>query len=104
MCKIAKATTSKEAWKILEAEFGARGSDMQQHVMSTTKKSVVDLRVNEQDSERKTELGESHSKVDDGCQNHKIETHYENMHMEEEDATKIVEREAGASVCETEQE
>jgi len=28
LCKIEKATTSKEAWKILEAEFGTKGSDM----------------------------------------------------------------------------
>ena len=72
--------------------------------MSQVKKSVADLRVDEQDSERKTELGESHSKVHDGCQNHKIETRYESIHMEEEDATKIAEREVAASVCETEQE
>ena len=30
LCKVAKATTSKEAWKFLEAKFGARVSDMQQ--------------------------------------------------------------------------
>ncbi len=29
MCKVAKATTSKEAWKILEEEFGTKLSDMQ---------------------------------------------------------------------------
>lgn len=30
MCKVEKNTTSKDTWKILEEEFGARGSDMQQ--------------------------------------------------------------------------
>lgn len=28
LCKITKSTASKEAWKNLEAEFRARGSDM----------------------------------------------------------------------------
>ena len=65
---------------------------------------MVDLRVDEQDSERKIELGEFHSKVDDDCQDHKIETHYASMHMDEEYATNIVEREAGASICEANQE
>ena len=60
LCKLAEATTSKEAWKFLEAEFGARESDMQHQVMSQGKKSATDLRVYEQDSKRKTELGESH--------------------------------------------
>jgi len=32
--------------------------------------------------------------VDDNFQDHKIETHYASMHMDEEDATKIVKREA----------
>jgi len=72
--------------------------------MSQAKKSAADLRVNEEDFERKTEIGESHSKVDDGCQDHTIETHYVSMHMDEDDATKTAEREAVASVCETEQE
>jgi len=43
--------------------------------MSQGKNSVVNMRLDEQDSERKIGLGESHSKVDDGCQDHKIETH-----------------------------
>lgn len=103
-CKVGKAITSKEAWKILEAEFGTRESGMQQQVMSQAKKSAVDLSIDVQDSERKTELGESHSKVDDGCQDHKIETHYASMHMDEEGAIKIAEREAGASVCKTKQD
>lgn len=30
LCKVAKAIASKEAWKILEAEFGTKKSDMQQ--------------------------------------------------------------------------
>jgi len=104
LCRVAKATTSNEAWKFLEAKFGTRGSDMQHQGMSQAKKLAADLRVDEKDSEKKTELGETHSKVDDSCQNHKIETHYASMHMDEEDTTKIVEREAGAFVCETEQE
>jgi len=104
LCKVAKATTSKEAWKFLEAEFGARGGDMQQQVMSQTKKSAADLRVYEKDSERKIELREPHSKVDDCRQDHKIETHYASMHMDKEDATKIAEREAVTSVCEAEKE
>ena len=28
LCRVAKATTSKEAWKFLEAEFDARESNM----------------------------------------------------------------------------
>jgi len=67
LCKVVKATTSKEAWKLLEAEFGTKRSDMQQQVMSQAKKSAIDMRVDDQDSKRKIELGESHSKVDDGC-------------------------------------
>ena len=104
LCKVAKATTSKEAWKFLDEEFGEKGTDMQQQVMSQAKKSAADMRVDEQGSKRKTELGESQSKVDDGGQDHKIETHYASMHMDEEDATNIAEREAVACVCKTEQE
>ena len=59
------------------------------------------MRVDEKDSQRKIELGEPHSKVDDGCQDHKIETHYASMHKDEEYASKIVEREARTSMCET---
>jgi len=33
-----------------------------------------------------------------------METHYASMHMDEEDATRIEEREVEASLCETEQE
>ena len=73
---------------------------MQQHVMSQEKKSVADLGIDEQEFERKIDLGESHSKVDDGCQGHKIKTHYANMHMDEEDATKIAKREDGPFICE----
>ena len=98
MCKVAKATTSKEAWKFLEEKFGARGSNMQHQVMSYAKKLAVDLRVYKQDFERKTELGEPHSKLDDGCQDHKIETHYASIHMDEEDVAKIAEREVEAFV------
>lgn len=29
LCKVAKDTTSKDVWKLLEEEIGARGSDMQ---------------------------------------------------------------------------
>lgn len=39
-----------------------------------------------------------------GCQDHKIETHYASMQKDEEDATKIAKREVEASVCEVEQE
>jgi len=77
---------------------------MQQQVMSQAKKSTTNLRVYEQDSKRKIKLGEPHSKVDDGCENHKIETHYTSMHVDEEDATKIAKREVEAFVCEAEQE
>ena len=102
-----KVQAAAEALRSLakdEQEFGARGSYMQQHVMSQAKKSSIDLRIDEQDSEKKIDLGESHSNVDDGCQGHKIKTHYASIHMDEEDATKIAEREEGASVCEAEQE
>ena len=102
--RVAKATNSKEAWKFLEAEFGARESDIQQQVMSRAKKSVADLRIDEQACERKIELEECNSKVDDSCQGHKIETHYTSMHMDEEYAAKIAETEFEASVCETKQE
>jgi len=54
-----------------EEEFGARESDVQQQVMSQAKKSATDLRVYEQDFERKAELGKCHSKVDDDCQDHR---------------------------------
>jgi len=33
-CKVEKATTSKEAWKILEAKFGAQRSYMQEQDVS----------------------------------------------------------------------
>lgn len=59
--------------------------------MSQEKNSAADLRVYEQDPKRKTKLGEPHSKVDDGFQYHKIETHYASMHMDEEYATNIIE-------------
>lgn len=34
VCNVAKATSFKEVWKVVEEEFGARGSDMKQQVMS----------------------------------------------------------------------
>ena len=34
LCKVAKTTSSKEAWKILEEEFGAKRGDMQQQDVS----------------------------------------------------------------------
>ena len=42
--------------------------------------------------------------MDDGCQDHKIETHHASMHMDEEDATKIAKREVEVSMCEVEKE
>lgn len=71
MCKVTKATYSDEASKILEEEFGAKGSDMQQQNMSQFVESAADLRVEKQDSERTSELGESHSKVDGGHEYYK---------------------------------
>ena len=72
--------------------------------MPQTKKSVAYLSVYEQGSKRKTKLGEPYSKVDDDCQDHKIETHYARMNVDEEYATKIAKREAKAFACEIEQE
>ena len=43
------------------------------------------LRLNEKESRRKTGIGESHSNVDDGHKDYKIETHHADMHMDEED-------------------
>lgn len=72
--------------------------------MSHADKLVAYLRVDEQDSDWTIELRESHSKVDDGREDYKSETHDVDMHMDEEDVTKIVEREVEASMCEIEQE
>lgn len=56
MCKVEKTTNSKEAWKTLKEEFGARGSDMQQQDVSQFFKSNADLRVDEKDSKRTIEF------------------------------------------------
>lgn len=40
---------------------------------------AADLRVDEQDSRKTIELGESHSKVDDGHEDYKSEAHYVDM-------------------------
>lgn len=42
--------------------------------------------------------------MDDGREDHKIETHNASMHMDEENVTNIGEKEAEASVYETEQD
>ena len=55
------------------------------------RKLAAFLRVNEQDSRRETELGESHSIVDDGHKDYKSETHHAYMHMDEEDTYNIAE-------------
>jgi len=47
--KVAKSTTSKEALKILEEEFGARGSDMQQQDVSKFIESATNMRVDKQE-------------------------------------------------------
>lgn len=109
VCKVEKVTSSQEGWKILEAKFGTKESGMQQQVMSQSleesiENSVADLRVDEKDSRRTIELGESHLKVDDGHEDNKSETHHVNMHMDEEDVANIIEIETEASVCEAEQE
>jgi len=88
----------------LEEEFGTKECDMQQQVMSQEKNSGAYLVVYEQDSKRKTKLGEPNLKLDDDFRAHRIETHYASMHMDEEDTTKIAEREAKTSICEREQE
>lgn len=33
LCNVEKATTSKEAWKILEAEFGRRGNNEVEYII-----------------------------------------------------------------------
>lgn len=66
--------------------------------MSQSLESTTNPRVDEKDSKKTTELGESHSKGNDGNENHKNETHYADIHMDEEDAAKIVEREVEASM------
>jgi len=98
LCKVANATISKEAWKILEEEFGARGSDMQQQYVSQFVELAY-LRLDKKDFKRTIDLGESQSKVDDGRENYKSETHNVYMHMDGEDATNITEREVEASAC-----
>ena len=72
--------------------------------MSQEKKSDADMRVDEKDSRKTTKLGESHSKVEDGREDYKIETHYASMHIYEEVSTGIEKREVEVSVGETEQE
>lgn len=46
--------------------------------------STTGLIVNEKDSRRKTNLGESHSNVYDSHKDYKSETHNTNMHMDED--------------------
>ena len=104
LCKVAKDAYSKEAWKILESKFSARGSDMQQQDVSHSVESTAILRVDKQDSERISELEESQSKVDDGCEDYKSETHEADMHMDEEGEANIAERETQSTMCEGEQE
>ena len=49
------------------------------------------MRVNEQDSKRKQNFGESHSNVYDGNKDYKSETHQTDMHIDEEDTENIAE-------------
>ena len=64
---------------------------------------VANLRVDEQDSEKTTNLVESHSKFDDGHEDYKSEIQYADIHMDKEKATTIAEREIEVYVCETKQ-
>ena len=74
LCKVEKAITSKEAWKILEVEFVTKESDLQQQDVSQSIELATDLRADEKDYETTTVLGESHSKVDDGHEDYISET------------------------------
>lgn len=61
LCKVEKVTSSKEAWKILEVEFGIKEADMQQEVVSRSinesiKNSTTDPRVDPKDYQRTKEL------------------------------------------------
>jgi len=47
--------------------------------------STAGLRVNEKDSRRKTNLGESHSNVYDSHKDYKSETQNANVHIDEDD-------------------
>jgi len=74
----------------LEVEIVIKESDKQQQVVSQSieesiNKLVIDVRVNEQDSRRTIDLGESHSNLDDGCEGCKSETYYAYVHMDEKD-------------------
>jgi len=80
--KVPAATEELRSLAKDEEEFGARVCDIQQQIMSQARKSAADLRVDKQDSERKTKLGESHSKVDDRFQDHKIVTPYGSISIE----------------------
>lgn len=75
---------------------------MSQSVEESIKKLVANMRINEQDSRRKKKLGESNSKVDEGHEDFKCETHYADVHMDEEDRANIIGREVETFACEVE--
>lgn len=83
----------------MEVEFGTKEGDIRQQEVPQSVESATDLRVNEKYSRKTTELGESHSKVDDCHKEYKSETHYAGMHMYEEDSRNIAKREIRASLC-----
>ena len=69
LCKVAKATTSKEAWKILEAEFGARGSNqVKDHSVIQPVEEVFEDEIEDgsviENLQKSEDFFESHLKVD----------------------------------------